>query len=255
MHCTIVTLNLANYDDDAHWLRRRAIIARELQRIDAEVVLLQEVRFDFNKPSTQATGLDMASQLAVDLQMQCSIEIAQYYDPVSRIPVDRVTSLWEGLAILSRRSPRVRGALTLITDTEGDGNQRITQHCVYGALGLYNVHFSTTEQEMGDNLWETLLLMSKSETPLRLCGGDMNATPELVTPLLTSEGLVDAWQLMHPTTEGFTFPSDAPSKRIDYLWIDQRLVPALKNVFLLFKKPIDELYASDHCGVAATFEF
>jgi endonuclease/exonuclease/phosphatase family metal-dependent hydrolase len=50
-------------------------------------------------------------------------------------------------------------------------------------------------------------------------GGDLNATPD--DPGLAAfrdAGLRDAW-LECGTGDGFTFPSDKPAKRIDYLWL------------------------------------
>lgn len=53
--------------------------------------------------------------------------------------------------------------------------------------------------------------------------GDMNATPDApeLQPLL--HRLRDAWRAASPAGPGFTYPAEAPSKRIDYVLVSARV--------------------------------
>jgi endonuclease/exonuclease/phosphatase family metal-dependent hydrolase len=250
MGFTVVVLNLANCDDDSQWPARRVLICAQLARRGADAVLLQEVRYD----AQRCGALDMASELAAALGMQCALAIAQYYDEATLAPCERVTSVWEGLAVLSRRRPASSAYLDLTKARDStDQNHRISQRVELGAIKAYNLHLSTDAGEAGDNLWQTLGWLGETGRGWPLCGGDLNAAPSVVSPLLASHGLVDAWAAKQPDALGYTYPSSKPSERIDYLWIDARLLPQLASIELILGEPVDGLYASDHLGICAVF--
>lgn len=91
--------------------------------------------------------------------------------------------------------------------------------------------------------------------------GDFNATPDsLAMQLLRGDAshggvtgdLSDAWQAARPGDPGFTFPSDDPDQRIDYIYV----VPAsdgsrasVADCVHVLADPDGGLYASDHIGV------
>lgn len=64
---SIVTLNLANYDDHHHWSRRLQLIVRSLIAADADLIALQETRLNPDHPSSKRTYQNMASQVLNEL--------------------------------------------------------------------------------------------------------------------------------------------------------------------------------------------
>jgi endonuclease/exonuclease/phosphatase family metal-dependent hydrolase len=59
-----------------------------------------------------------------------------------------------------------------------------------------------------------------ARTPL-IVGGDFNSTPDdAVLQPIRSAGLHDAW-VECGSGDGFTYPADNPTKRIDYLWLSE----------------------------------
>lgn len=250
----IAVLNAANYDDHPHWEQRRATIADAFLRRRPDVVMLQEVRFDPARASTRSTGLDMASQLASDLGMQCCLAIAQYYDPSDNYrPCDRVTSVWEGLAVLTRERPKCNSSLSLSVPQWLDRNHRIVQRIELSCgLVLYNVHLSTAEAE-GRAQLDCILdwVFGDASEKRSLLAGDFNAEPSVISEVLQTRGLCDAWIKSQGTSHsGYTFPSNAPTKRIDYVWLREGdLASRLETCDLVFEQPVAGLYASDHLGL------
>lgn len=67
---SIVTLNLANYDDHHHWKKRLQLIVRSLLAADADLIALQETRMNPDHPSSKRTYQNMASQVLSELNKQ-----------------------------------------------------------------------------------------------------------------------------------------------------------------------------------------
>ncbi|MEM0895351.1 MAG: endonuclease/exonuclease/phosphatase family protein [Verrucomicrobiota bacterium] len=65
-------------------------------------------------------------------------------------------------------------------------------------------------------------------------------------------GFVDCFRT-HSTADGFTFPSEGPERRLDYLFVSPALVKGLRSC-LVFGESIDARRASDHLPVVAEFE-
>jgi endonuclease/exonuclease/phosphatase family metal-dependent hydrolase len=77
-------------------------------------------------------------------------------------------------------------------------------------------------QQEADRLGEILRGRTTGGRPL-LLGGDINATPDsAVVAKLIGFGLRDAWAECGQGN-GYTYPSDEPVKRIDYLFLSERL--------------------------------
>src|SRR5690606_1484319 len=90
--------------------------------------------------------------------------------------------------------------------------------------------------------------------------GDLNAPPdELAMRVLRGEAshegttgdLTDAW-LQATTTPGYTIPSDAPERRIDYIYAFPDAGTATTCATVL-AQPVDGIRASDHLGVLCQF--
>lgn len=133
-----------------------------------------------------------------------------------------------------------------------------------GPIELYATHLtvagSTTDR--ADQAAEALAFARAQHTPgvPAYLAGDLNATPDELAMLVlrgeashdgTTGDLVDAWpQAM--TTPGYTIPSDAPERRIDYIYAlpDGGTATTCATVLA---QPVDGIRASDHLGVLCRF--
>ena len=83
--------------------------------------------------------------------------------------------------------------------------------------------------------------------------GDFNEAPsDPVHGLFTAAGFVDSWAALHPGEDGFTFPSSAPTIRIDYVWLlagDSGFAPGA--IARILTDPVGGVYGSDHAGLSA----
>ncbi len=272
----IVTLNAANYDDIHCWDERKPALVDAFVGCKADIIALQEIRFDAGEESTKTSYLNMGEQLALELQKRTGYgtssvvyQWAQYYDPVTHNVTQKLTTLWEGLAIISRK-PFIETGTTFLSmpANSGDLNHRITQYAAFypdggGVLYLFNTHFAVYEwcnQCVVLNATETLKYMNQFSSSPRLLVGDLNIKPEdkEVYDLLTGGGLIDVWPLKHSSEEkGYTYPSGSPNERIDYVWADKSLVGKIDSIELLPMQeikdcPYPQTYASDHLGLVVT---
>ncbi len=272
----IVTLNAANYDDIHCWDERKPALVDALVGCKADIIALQEIRFDAGEESTKTSYLNMGEQIALELQQRSGYETssvvyqwAQYYDPISHNVTQKLTNLWEGLAIISRK-PFIETGTTFLSmpAKSGDLNHRITQYAAFspdsgGVLYLFNTHFAVYEwcsQCVVSNATETLKYMNRFGSSPRLLVGDLNIKPEdkEVYDLLTGGGLVDVWAAKHsPEEKGYTYPTENPNERIDYVWADKSLAGKIDSIDLLPMQeitdcPYPHTYASDHLGLVAS---
>ena len=132
--------------------------------------------------------------------------------------------------------PRV--VLTAVTTTSRGRLQTFNTHLDASATDEYRL------QEVVQLLLPVRVRMAP-ETPV-VVGGDFNAEPGS-GPIkrMLDEGLRDAW-VECGQGDGFTFPSTAPVKRIDYLFLSGQLTCSSAQV-------IDSL-ASDHRPLLVTVE-
>jgi endonuclease/exonuclease/phosphatase (EEP) superfamily protein YafD len=79
-----------------------------------------------------------------------------------------------------------------------------------------------------------------------ILGGDFNDFPNTPVHAAMAEALADTWELTGQGN-GWTFPSDKPKSRIDYIWIsrDKSVVPV--------KAWVPDTQASDHRPFVADF--
>jgi endonuclease/exonuclease/phosphatase family metal-dependent hydrolase len=87
---------------------------------------------------------------------------------------------------------------------------------------VVNTHLDPSEaqarQQEAEQIANLALRQIAAGTPL-VVGGDLNSTPDdPVHPILQRAGLRDAWAECGQG-DGFTYPADTPSKRIDYLFL------------------------------------
>lgn len=274
---TVMTLNLANYHDHANWEERATMIADEIQKTHADIITLQETRFDPDQPSTQRTYQDMAQQILYRLNkrgdfLNASIvtQPAMYYpDRAQAYPLPAYlspthqSSYWEGLSVISRIPIQETGSVFLSMPANcHDANQRNTQYVKVENNGkpLYiaNIHFAYDEPCTLSNARETMAYFNAivKDQPMIMLG-DYNATPNSpIFPLLSAQGMTDMWLKLRPQEAGNTATASNPIKRIDYIMANAAAINAMQDkeeIELVCDKPQSGLYCSDHLGVALTF--
>jgi endonuclease/exonuclease/phosphatase family metal-dependent hydrolase len=262
-----MTLNLANYDDHPDWSERLQIIVTAIAAAEADVIAVQEVRFDPAQPTTQQSYQSMAEQLVYQLDQQPGYAgVSIVTQPLMFYPVasDHYPSpppdgqLWEGVSILSRLPITETGALFLTRDG-GDGNLRGTQYAAVttsssNTLYVFNTHFALDQTNRNSNATETLAYMNRSGG-LQILLGDLNAIPsDPCITILGDGGLTDVWAKLEPDKAGYTYPSSKPSERIDYAWANAGTASLVTAIELVATQPVDGIYASDHVGIVVTLD-
>ncbi len=273
----VITLNTANYDDHLHWDQRVLMIAADIVARDADVIALQEIRFDPSQASTQVSYQNMGEQIIAAIRgttggdsyenTRIATMPSMYYPIVGgqQTPWQYPSpgspngdhQLWEGLTILSKPSVTTTGGIYLTrTAGCGDGNLRATQFAEIATparpLFVFNTHFGLDGPCLTSNASETVAYMGGFEG-LQLLVGDFNAEPDNdALNLLRSAGLTDIWAALHPDDPGYTWPSGDPAKRIDYCWANGALHPQAVDIELIATEPDNGVYASDHYGLCVT---
>jgi endonuclease/exonuclease/phosphatase family metal-dependent hydrolase len=163
-----------------------------------------------------------------------------------------------GIAILSRGAIGYRSTLPLrVTPVQtragGSDEPRVAQ-LVLAAVHGENWHVLNTHIDPADaqaraqevrQIVEAVAFQRAEHIPL-VVGGDFNSSPD--DPLqraLQGAGLRDAW-MECGQGDGFTYPADAPSKRIDYLFLTGDLHCSAARVI--------ETQISDHRPVLVTLK-
>ncbi len=92
-----------------------------------------------------------------------------------------------------------------------------------------------------------MLAVARDAGSLVLVGGDFNSTAESdVQTVIRHAGLRDAW-LECGRGDGFTYPADTPTKRIDYLYLTGTITCTSAEVLATT--------ASDHRPLLVTVRF
>lgn len=282
---TIVTYNLANYNDHLNWDERLELLATEIQTAHADVVALQEVRFDPGQSSTTRTYQNMAEQLLHKLNQRGDfLEATLATQPVMYYPTNlndhlgthqypmpaslsqhQKSYFWEGLSIIAKPTILETGSYFLSMPANcGDTNKRVTQYAKILKSGklynIVNVHFAyATPCAMG-NTTETLDYIERitpKNEPLFIVG-DYNEKPDSpIFELMRDHNYVDAWQQLHPNDPGYTSSAENPIKRIDYIWANEtasRYLNAAAQMSIIGNHAANGLYPSDHYGLALTVQ-
>ncbi|MFT6041711.1 MAG: endonuclease/exonuclease/phosphatase family metal-dependent hydrolase [Gammaproteobacteria bacterium] len=206
-------------------------LARVIRESGAELVALQEV----DQNTGRAGGLDQTAELARLTGMYGVFGAAMPYDGgsygeavLSRWPILKVTTL--SLSAAPDHEPRA----ALVIEVHPPGKRR---------LSFVGTHLDHTKDESDRVRQATELhdLLGDGSLPTLLVG-DLNATPESAPmQVLLSAG----WTPADPTHMP-TYPSDAPTKKIDWILRSPGDSGQLTDAEVLHE-PI----ASDHCPYRA----
>ncbi|MCU7494110.1 MAG: hypothetical protein HF314_07450 [Ignavibacteria bacterium] len=200
-----------------------------LQEVDRGV--LRSNKIDIMQLLKSQTGMYTAFGKNLDFQG------GEYGNGIlSKFPVDTISNYHYKML----REGEQRGLLQTIVEVNGEKMVFLATH-----TGDKN-----TEAEKLVNAEEMkTILKSYRGMPVILCG-DFNDRPEKSTmhDSLTTY-FVDVWQYLHKD-EGYSFPSDKPDRRIDYIYLSKDALKKLKPVSITVLKS----EASDHLPLIAEFE-
>lgn len=275
---TIVTYNIANYNDHPDWAARINLLVDAIEKAKADVVVLQEIRFNPDEGSSKMTYENTAEQILRLLNARGDFIHANlvtqpimfypmsnksrhdYVLPAS-LSADTKSYLWEGISIISKPNILETGSAFLSNNGCEDSNKRATQYVKISQNGkplyIVNVHFAFTQDCITRNAQETLQYLNHFDPNIGIIMvGDMNAEPTNVAlKTFTDAGFVDSWAAINPGSSGYTFPSIGPSKRIDYIWLNAIAAQGLSNgskMTIIGADSTDGIYPSDHLGLTLT---
>jgi endonuclease/exonuclease/phosphatase family metal-dependent hydrolase len=128
---------------------------------------------------------------------------------------------------------------------EPRGAQRVVVRAPGGDVTVVNTHIDPSrEDHYRRQEIRTVLAVARAANPIVLVGGDFNSTPESeVQADARQGGIRDAW-LICGRGDGFTYPANAPVKRIDYLYLTGSATCSRAEVL--------ESMASDHRPLLVT---
>ncbi|GMF28144.1 unnamed protein product [Phytophthora lilii] len=256
----------------------------------AGIIGFQEVRYDgvFGELGNHAQVKHLADRLP---GYQYVYQAAMSYLN-SRVPYERIE---EGPAIFSKYPIVSTDYLLLSRDPNdpNDSHQRLCLHAVidypqWGEIDVYVTHLSLSERSREQTKVEIWEYMRQGKGKTQVLLGDLNSEPQsLGIRFLSGEAellgqttdMKDAWLQVHEEAEPrstdqedrqhkFTFPSDSPSKRIDFVLY--RGEGEVKECEIIGQDPTEDtqgfpddvgmlhpsspIYASDHRGVVVEFE-
>lgn len=236
------TVNLRCLLDD--WSLRVGMLADELVAVAPDVIAFQEV-------CRESGGADNVQQLVTRLR---GITGQQLH--LHRADTHRSWDQYdEGIAIASTYP-------LLDTDTFDLPPGTFPRRAVLARveIGGRDVWVSSTHLSFGDTqaaLRASQLGALRSELDRQrgaapaVIGGDLNEGPDGAALVeATSAGWTDAWAHLQPTEPGLTFPSHAPTARIDYALLSAggALTPTRASIIL--DREEGGVRPSDHLGVS-----
>ncbi len=266
----VVQMNVGSLIEP-HWDRRRDEVLAWLDRLDPDVVCLQEVWQD-------GTGSDTAGWLVEHASADWHHRFGGFAFPPEVWPDE---SLRFGSAILSRWPIDHHELIPLPVDDEHpDPFYRVQfelLHARIAGVDVFSTHLAPPPAQAYHRVREVLFIDltirdradPAAQMPAILCG-DLNAEPESdEVRFLTSTAVLDgrstyyqdAWKVAGPGGPGWTQdPANPylaamhlPRKRIDYVLVGDPFrrggAGVVERAELAFHEPITGTFASDHFGL------
>jgi beta-glucosidase len=256
----VVNLNMLHgFPDFSDLPLRLDLIASEIRRLDADVVLLQEV------PWTRATG-NGAQFLAQQLGYNYLYHRAQG---------NRHLIFFEtGQAILSR-FPLNEAVFRVLPPRAGFFESRAalgaTSATPLGEVTFFTAHLTNRKDDPQVNRGQAGSLKEFVEThttSLAVVGGDFNASENSPQIVDLSSRWTDAYRALHPGDPGLTCcvddltadPGELLEERIDYIFVvamgekDGQIVSARRIFHQPFPVGSGWQWASDHTGLLVELE-
>lgn len=226
----VMTYNVHNGFDTEGRLGLEAL-AQTIEQAKPDIVGLQEIARGWYVDGS----VDMLVWLSQRLQMPYIF--GPTADPVwgnailSRYPIKE----WDNVPLPPRTLPLLRGFLWARVDIGG-------KELLFIATHYHHVEKDTEIRQQQSS--EIVKFWNQRARTILI--GDLNATPDArEIAMLRDAGLRDAFAAIG-TGNGFSWPSDAPNQRIDYIWFSSDL--SVRDLVM------PQSTASDHVGIAVTVE-
>lgn len=246
-----VDLRVATYNIAAGaGMDRRFDVGRQietLRALDADIIGLQEVDVHW---SARSQWRDLATEIADGLGMNMFFGPIYDLDPLAEGQPRREF----GIAILSRypilsaENHWITRLSTQVPNPQPEpapGFPEIVVN-VFGAhVHVYSTHLDyrgdPTVRQM--QVADTLRIMSEDQGQRQILLGDFNARPNAPELAPLWEYVADGWAMANGAEPGFSYPTSAPDRRIDYITVSPRVtVQAVRVPYTV---------ASDHLPVVA----
>ncbi len=212
-------------------------IAAVVRAEGADLVAVQEV----DKGVERTSRRDLPSELARLTGMVCvfrnnyAFQGGEYGNAIlSRFPVRRATNT----LLRMLRPGEQRGALQVVVDARGRELLFVVTH----------IDYRQDDAERLQNVAQFREILAEYGDVPALFAGDFNDTPGSRTWTAMAGMFDDVWGRVGEG-DGFTIPSRAPTKRIDYLWV--RKGAALRPL----KAWVPRTEGSDHLPLVAEFRW
>lgn len=212
-------------------------LAGVIQRERADVVALQEV----DRGVRRTQGRDFPKELANLTGMTCvfsnnfHFQGGEYGNAVlTRFPVER----WTNTHLPMVRPGEQRGVLQVVLNVRGRSLLLLATHLDY----------RRDDAERLQSVAQLAEIVRGCRGLPVLAAGDFNDVPGSRTYGALTELFEDVW-LRAGAGPGFTFPSEAPRTRIDYLWLSQGAPLRAIRAWV----PVTD--ASDHRPLVAEFQW
>ena len=253
---SILTLNMqTGFNDGEEIAVRTRVVADFIKKHLPDAVALQEVSETTNNYINQ--GQKLKKMTGYEFEWRQTHRVPLYYE--------------EGIAVLSRWPIDSTSSASLPhRDLGGSISRAIFEASIDHPTIPFQVFVThmtvvSSESVKNDQAKAVSAFVDENQSEdFALLAGDMNAKPDSTAMQFLrgraeidgeSAGFTDAWLAVREANPGPTHPADSPKKRIDYIYVTEtpRSSPT-KNCRRVFKKPHDDVWASDHLGVFCTFE-
>ena len=253
----VLTINLQNsYLNGSTWPVRRDAIAAGIGAWQPDVVCVQEAVQTSSDPNDAQEIADLVGYELELLITHMAFVFEEGIATLSRWPI--VASESVQLPIEDLGGIAERHVLMVDVDTPSGEHRVFCSH----------MSINTDSGDKADEAAAAFAFMDARRTEgSAFFAGDLNAEPDTLAMRVlrgeaTHEGvtgdLVDGWLALHPSDPGYTIPSDAPDRRIDYVYVVPGTGAAgmtIRECERVFTEPVSgTTYASDHLGVRCVFD-
>ena len=246
----VISLNmLHSFPRFDHLDERMALIATEFDRLQPDIILLQEVPWTLKRGSS-------AAWLAEQLEMNFVY---------LRANGNRWTILFEeGVAILSQY-PLMNIEFTELQPRAGFFEQRVALRAEvntpWGRIPILVTHLTHGDDPINQRQLNSLIeFVEADKVEMAIIGGDFNALPDSEQMQDIQSVWIDTFAKSNPGDGGYTCcigdltqQNAAPKKRIDYIFLNQPvnsivIVQSQRIFSKAFEIDSKFLWASDHIG-------
>jgi endonuclease/exonuclease/phosphatase family metal-dependent hydrolase len=211
------------------------VIANVIKKADADFVSLQEVDFKTNR----AKKYDLPTELGYRTKMASVFGRAMYYDGGEY--GEGVLSKYSFLSTRNIALPYTKG-------NEPRAALEVTTVLKYGdTISFIGTHLDHLKDDTDrvSQVKEINKVFSENKYPT-IISGDLNDTPNSNAINILERFWKASYKKSNPKK---TFPSDKPTKKIDYVLFYPR-----KKWKVISRETICDTIASDHCGYLVTLE-